>query len=53
MLYIEVIKAIYGMLQSYLLSYINLRKYFETFGFKFKQYYPCAASKIIYISEEI
>ena len=30
LLYIELLKAIYGMLQSYLSSYINMGKYLET-----------------------
>ena len=46
-LYLEVLKAIYGMLQSALLSYINLRKYFQTDGFKFKLYHPRVFNKII------
>ena len=46
-LYIEVLKYIYGMLKSAILSYINLRKYLDTDGFKFNQYEPCVANKII------
>ena len=46
-LYIEVLKAIYGMLQSYILSYINMRKYLDTDGFKFNSYDPCVANNII------
>ena len=37
-LYIDIIKDIYGMLKSALLSYIKLRKYLETDGFKFNPY---------------
>ena len=46
-LYIDIIKDIYSMLQSSLLSYIKLRKCFETEGFKFNPYYPCVSNKII------
>ena len=34
------------MLKSASLSYANLRKYFETKGFKFNPYDPCVANKI-------
>ena len=46
-LYLEVLKSIYGMLKSYILSYIKLRKYLETDGFKFNPYEPCVDNKVI------
>ena len=45
-LYLEVLKPIYGMLQSALLSYIKMRKYLETDGFKLNPYGPCVANNI-------
>ena len=47
MLYLKLLKDIYGILQSDLLSYINMRKYLEIDGFKFNPYDPCMAKKII------
>ena len=44
---LEVLRAIYGMLQSALLSYNNLIKYLETDGFKFNPYDQCMSNKII------
>ena len=44
---LRVLKYIYGILQSYLLSYIKMRKDLETDGFKFNPYDPCVANKII------
>ena len=35
------------MLQSYLLSYINMRKSLETDRFKFNPYDPCVANNIV------
>ena len=46
-LYLELFKAIYGMLQSALLSYINPRKKLDTDGFKCKPYDPCVDNKIV------
>ena len=46
MLYLGLLKAIYGMLQSALRSYIKLRKYLDTYGFKFNPYEPCVANNI-------
>ena len=46
-LYIEVLKAIYYMLQSYLFSYIKMRKYLCINGFKFNTCDPCVANNII------
>ena len=46
-LYIKFFKYIYGMLQLALLSYINMRRYFEIGGFKFNTYDPCVSNNII------
>ena len=46
-LYLDLFKAIYGMLQSALLSYINPRKKLDTDGFKCKPYDPCVDNKIV------
>ena len=46
-LYIDIIKDIYSMLQSSLLSYIELWKYFETDCFKIDPYDPCVTKNII------
>ena len=35
------------MLQLALLSYINMRRYFEIGGFKFNTYDPCVSNNII------
>ena len=35
------------MLQLYLLSYIKVGKYFDTYDFKFNPYDPCVADNII------
>ena len=46
-LYVEVIKAIYGMLQSALLFYKKLRKDLESIGFKVNPYDPCIANRMV------
>ena len=46
-LYVQVMKAIYGMLQAALLWYKKFRKDLEEYGFKFNEYDPCVANKII------
>ena len=45
-LYVEVLKAIYGMLQSALLFYKKLKKDLESYGFKFNPCDPCVANKM-------
>lgn len=45
-LYVQVLKAIYGMLQSAILFYKKLRKDLEGIGFKFNPYDPCVANKM-------
>jgi hypothetical protein len=44
-LYIEVLKAIYGMLEAALLWYKTFRKDLEDIGFIFDPYSPCMANK--------
>ena len=46
-LYVQVLKAIYGMLQSALLFYKKLRKDLESFGFVVNPYDPCVANKTV------
>ena len=44
-IYVRVLKAIYGMLQSALLFYNKLRKDLEDGGFEVNPYDPCVANK--------
>jgi hypothetical protein len=44
-LYLEVLKAIYGMLKAALLWYKTFRKDLEDIGFIFNPYDPCVANK--------
>ena len=46
-LYVKVLKAIYGMLQSALLFYNKLWKDLEDSGFKVNPYNPCVANKTV------
>jgi hypothetical protein len=46
-LYLQVNKAIYGMLQSSLLFYKKFKKDLESIGFKINSYDPCVANHII------
>ena len=46
-LYLQILKAIYGMLQSSLLWYQKFRKDLEEIGFIFNNYDPCVANKQI------
>ena len=46
-LYLEVLKAIYGMLIASLLWFHKLRKDLGEFGFKFNPYEPCVGNKIV------
>ena len=46
-LYLEILKALYGMLKSALLFYRKLRKDLESIGFKFNPYDRCVANKTI------
>ena len=46
-IYVQVIKALYGMLQASLLFYQKLRTDLEEIGFKINPYDPCVANRII------
>ena len=46
-LYVEVLRAIYGMLQSALLFYKKFWKDLEKEGFKFNPYNPCVANQMV------
>jgi hypothetical protein len=46
-LYLQVNKAIYGMLQSSLLFYKKFKKDLESIGFEINPYDPCVANRII------
>ena len=46
-IYLHVLKAIYGMLTSAMLFYQKLRKDLENYGFEINPYDPCVANKII------
>jgi len=46
-LYVRMIKALYGMLQSSLTYYKKFRKDIESIGFKVNPYDPCVANRIV------
>ena len=46
-LYLHVIKAIYGMLEASLMWYRKLRRDLEEKGFQFNGYDPCVANRIV------
>jgi hypothetical protein len=46
-LYVEMIKALYGMLQSSLLYYKKFRKDLEEIGFEINPYDPCVANRVV------
>ena len=46
-LYLEVLKAIYGMLIASLLWYRKFRKELESIGFEFNSYDPCVANRLV------
>jgi hypothetical protein len=46
-LHVQVLKTIYGMLQSALLFYKKLRNDLESIGFKINPYDPCVANRLI------
>jgi hypothetical protein len=45
-LYVELQKALYGLMQASLLFYRKLRKELEDYGFKINPYDPCVANKV-------
>ena len=47
LLYLEVLKTIYDMIQLALLSYITMTKYLETDSLKFNPYETCVSNKIL------
>jgi hypothetical protein len=51
-LYVEVLKAIYGMLKAALLWYKTFRKDLEDIGFIFNPYDPCMANKKVQGSQQ-
>ena len=51
-LYLQVLRAIYGMLEAGLLWYRKFRKDLEEKGFKFNQYDGCVANKIVNNSQQ-
>ena len=46
-LYVEILKAIYGMLEAALLWYRTFRADLEEYGFIFNNYDPCVANKMV------
>ena len=46
-LYVEVLKALYGMLRAALLWYLKIRGDLEEYGFVFNPYDPCVCNKIV------
>jgi hypothetical protein len=46
-LYVRILKALYGMIQSALLFYKKFRKDLEGIGFKVNDYDPCVANRIV------
>ena len=46
-IYVKILRAIYGMLQASLLWYTKLRTDLENYGFEFNPYDPCIANKIV------
>jgi hypothetical protein len=51
-LYVEVLKAIYGMLEAALLWYKTFRKDLEDIGYIFNPYDPCVANKKVQGSQQ-
>ena len=46
-LYVQVLQAIYGMLTASLLWYLKFKKDLENIGFKFNDYDPCIANRMV------
>ena len=46
-LYVHILRALYGMLQSSLLYYKNFRKDIESDGFEINPYDPCVANRMM------
>ena len=47
MLYVRLIKSIYGMLRAALFFYKRLRSYLENMIFKINPYGPCVANNMV------
>ena len=47
LLYVQIQKALYGLLHSVLLLYMKLLKDIEAYGFHINPYIPCVANNII------
>jgi len=52
-LYVEVLRAIYGLLQAALLWYNKFREDLEGQGFKFNPYDPCVANWVVKSAQHI
>jgi len=50
-LYVQLTKALYGLLRSALLFYRKLRKELETYGFEFNPYDPCVCNMMVKMTE--
>ena len=46
-LYLQVLRALYGMLVAAILWYQKLRKDLESIGFKINPYDPCVANRMV------
>eukprot|EP00980_Cylindrotheca_fusiformis_P015540 scaffold4421_cov71-Cylindrotheca_fusiformis.AAC.1 len=46
-IYVKVLKAIYGMLEAALLWYKRFRKDLESIGFRFNNYDSCVANRMV------
>ena len=47
LLYVKILKAMYGLMRATLLFYLKLRANFEEFGFTMNEYDPCVANKMV------
>ena len=47
LLYVRMLKAMYGLMRAALLFYIKLRQDLEEFGFQMNEYDPCVANKMV------
>ena len=47
LLYVKILKAMYGLMRATLLFYLKLHANFEEFGFTMNEYDPCVANKMV------
>jgi len=47
LLYVKMLKAMYGLMRAALLFYLKLRKDLEEYGFTMNAYDPCVANKMV------